>query len=105
MFRKAFKVAYSFGSGGGGAHHWVFLKAMQGTSVGRGLPPTLPFTLSPEDRKAFMRQLVADLISRKGGGDTGGGEGGATTATGPITGYAGSTGQQGSDTSGGNLGT
>ena len=72
MFRKAFKVAYSFGSGGGGAHHWVFLKAMQGTSVGRGLPPTLPFTLSPEDRKAFMQQLAGDFLSRKSSGDTGG---------------------------------
>ncbi|MBM4300080.1 MAG: FecR domain-containing protein [Deltaproteobacteria bacterium] len=95
LFRKAFKVAYSFGSGGEGGR-WVFLKGMQGTSVGRGLPPTLPFTLSPEDRKAFMRQMVADLISRKGGGDTVGGA---------ITDYAGSTGQQGSDTPGGPLGS
>ena len=100
LFRKAFKVAYSFGSGGEGGHHWVFLKAMEGTSVGRGLPPTLPFLLTQEDRKAFMHQLVIDFRSRRGGGDTGGGEGGA----GSISGYTGSTGQHGSDTSGVNLG-
>ena len=104
LFRKAFKVAYSFGSESGGGHHWVFLKGMQGTSVGRGLPPTLPFTLSQEDRKAFMHQMAGDFLSRRGGGDTGGGEGGATTTTGATTSYAGFTGQQGSDTSGGNLG-
>ena len=37
LFRRAFKVAYSFGSGGAGGQHWVFLKAMQGTTVGLGL--------------------------------------------------------------------
>ena len=100
LFRKAFKVAFSFGPGGGGTHHWVFLQAMQGTSVGQGLPPTLPFNLSPEDRKAFMRQMVINFISHRGGGDTGGGESGGTS-----TGYTWSTGQHGSDTSGGNLGS
>ena len=103
LSRRAFKLAYSFGPPG--SHNSVLLRNMQGTSVGKGMTPTMPYTLSPEDRKAFMRQLVADLISRKGGGDTGGGEGGAATPGGAITGYAGSTGQQGSDTPGGNLGS
>ena len=35
--QRAFKVAYDFGSGGGGSH-WVTLKDMQGTTVARGLP-------------------------------------------------------------------
>ncbi|MDO9070724.1 MAG: FecR family protein, partial [Deltaproteobacteria bacterium] len=96
LFRKAFKAAYSFGPEGGGAHHWVFLQAMQGTTVGQGLPPIPFFTLTPEDRKVFMRQLVIDFISHKGGGDTGSGEGGAITPTGAHTGDGGSTGQQGS---------
>ena len=105
LSRRAFKLAYSFGSGDGGGRVWVFLKNKQGTSVGKGLTPTMPFTITQEDWKVFMRQMVADLISRKGGGDTGGGEGGATTPGGAITGYAGSTGQQWSDTPGGNLGS
>ncbi len=40
--------------GVGGA---VDLKDMQGTVVGRGLPPTLPFIITEEDRQLFMRRL------------------------------------------------
>lgn len=59
LFRKAFKVAFSFGSGAGGGNQWVFLNNMQGTTVARGLPPTLPYGLSSQDRDMFMRQLTA----------------------------------------------
>ena len=57
LFRRAFKVAYSFGSGAGGGNQWVFLNNMQGTTVARGLPPTLPYGLSDQDREMFMHQL------------------------------------------------
>ncbi len=56
LFRRAFKVAYSFGSGAGGGG-WVFLNNMQGTTVARGLPPTLPYALSDQDREMFLHQL------------------------------------------------
>jgi hypothetical protein len=80
MFRRAFKVAYSFGSGAGGGG-WVFLNNMQGTTVARGLPPTLPYALSSQDRELFMQQLIAtaptdakifqDLSLARGGSGTG----------------------------------
>ena len=57
LFRKAFKVAFSFGSGTEGGNQWVFLNKMQGTTVARGLPPTLPYGLSDQDREMFMGQL------------------------------------------------
>jgi FecR protein len=53
-FLKAFKVAYAWNSG---SSQWVFLNDMQGTTVARNMPPTAPFTLTPEDRLLFMRQL------------------------------------------------
>jgi len=80
LFRRAFKVAYSFGSGAGGGG-WVFLNNMQGTTVARGLPPTLPYALSSQDRELFMQQLIAnaptdaktyqDLSLARGGSGTG----------------------------------
>ena len=90
LFRKAFTVAYSFGSGGGGGR-WVFLKGMQGTSVDRGMPPTAPFAVSPADQKAFMNQLAGGLTSRKSGGDSGGGSvtGGGTSGSGSESGTGG----------------
>ncbi|OGR27233.1 MAG: hypothetical protein A2139_12645 [Desulfobacca sp. RBG_16_60_12] len=85
--RRAFKVAFAFGPPG--SHNSVLLKDMQGTMVGRGLPPTLPFTVTAEDQKQFMNQLSYGLLSREkeqgsgssgssadsvtGGGVTGGG--------------------------------
>lgn len=53
-FLKAFKVAYAWNSG---SSQWVLLNDMQGTTVARNMPPTAPFTLTPEDRLLFMRQL------------------------------------------------
>jgi hypothetical protein len=60
---RAFKLAYSFGSEGGAGNRWVLLKGMQGTTVARGLPPTLPYELTSQDRDSFMRQLTS-LIPR-----------------------------------------
>ncbi len=82
LFRRAFKVAYSFGSGGGG-QHWVFLKAMQGTTVGRGLPPSAVFTVTPAMQNSFMQKF-----STLGGsmGPSGGATGGGITAGVPDSG-------------------
>jgi hypothetical protein len=55
--RRAFKAAFSFGPPG--SHNSVLLKDMQGTMVRAGLPPTIPFTITAEDRKQFMNQLSA----------------------------------------------
>ncbi|MEJ2671359.1 MAG: FecR family protein [Deltaproteobacteria bacterium] len=101
LSRKASKVAYSFKTGPG-AGRWVFLKRMQGTAVSRGLPPTLPFSITKEDRQLFMQQMVVSQVSRKTGGDSGG-EGGAVTtgtATGSAAGASGPTGGETSDTVG-----
>ena len=57
LFRRAFKVAYSFGSGGAGGQHWVFLNAMQGTTVGRGLPPSAVFAVTPAMKNSFMQHV------------------------------------------------
>lgn len=43
----------------------VELKTMEGTTVQRGLPPTLAFGISPEDRKLFMSQLASGALSSK----------------------------------------
>jgi hypothetical protein len=97
LLRRAFKVAYSFGPGTGGPHHWVFLKNMQGTSVGRGLPPTLPFSITSEDQKQFKNQLSYGLTMRKrdqGSGSTSG----SGSASGSDSGKGG-----GSGTGGGGL--
>ncbi len=40
----------------------------QGTLVGSGLPPTLPFEIGPEDRKLFMHHFDIALIQKPGGG-------------------------------------
>ena len=74
LFRRAFTVAYSFGAGGEKGQHWVFLKAMQGTTVARGLPPSAVFDVTPAMKDSFMK-LFSTLGSRGPGGDsaTGGG--------------------------------
>jgi hypothetical protein len=64
-FKKADKIAFSFGSA------TVDLKDMQGTRVTRGLPPTLPFTITAEDRQMFMRQLNNGLVGRAAQAGTG----------------------------------
>ena len=58
LFLKAFKVAYSMGSWNDGSSRWVLLQDMQGTTVARNLPLTIPFGLTPQDRMQFMRQLT-----------------------------------------------
>ena len=58
LFLKAFKVAYSRGSWNDGSSRWVLLQDMQGTTVARNLPPTIPFGLTPQDQMLFMRQLT-----------------------------------------------
>lgn len=62
LFRKASKVALSFGQG------YVDLGNMQATSVSRGMPPTLPYGISNEDRQMFMRQMVVSTLGLPGGG-------------------------------------
>jgi hypothetical protein len=73
LFRRAFKLAYSFGSGDGGGQHWVFLKAMQGTTVGRGQPPGPVFAVTPDMMNSFMQQF--SKLGRGGPGGSGGGSG------------------------------
>ncbi|MBU4447374.1 MAG: FecR family protein [Proteobacteria bacterium] len=103
LFRRAFKVAYSFGSGGAGGQHWVFLKAMQGTSVGLGLPPSAVFAVTPAMKSSFM-DLFSTLGSRGpgGGGATGGG--GVTAGVGASGGAGGIPGGGGAVPSSGFLG-
>lgn len=43
----------------------VCLNPMEGTVVERGLPPTLPFEITPGEREMFMRQLGAGPQSAK----------------------------------------
>lgn len=62
LFRKAAKVAYSFGNA------FVDLQDHQGTTVYGGFPPTLPFTITDQDRQQFMRQLSGNVLGRSGGG-------------------------------------
>ena len=59
QFLKTFKVAYASIPWNQASGKWVFLEDMQGTVVGRDLPPTLPYTLTPQDRDLFMRSLTA----------------------------------------------
>ncbi len=92
LFQRAFKVAFSFGPGGN--EHCVFLHKLEGTTVDRGLPPTMPYKISMEDWKGFLKQMVSGLNLCRRSDDitettcqTGGGPGGAGTAMGTIGGY------------------
>ena len=87
LLRRAFKVAYSFGSSAGGGNQWVFLNNMQGTTVARGLPPTLPYGLSSQDRDMFMHQLDAPASTGLRS-DQGQVIARSSTATGPAQGVA-----------------
>ena len=62
LSRKALKMAYSFGPPG--SSNSVLLRGMQGTSVGKGLPPTLPFSITQEDKKAFTPAEVGALAAQ-----------------------------------------
>jgi len=99
LSRRAFKIAFSFGSGA--SHNTVLLRDMQATSVGQNLPPTLPFTITPQDRQAFMGQMASGLTSIKsGGGSASGSQSGGGGS--PSSGGAGSS---GSSSSGGGSGS
>jgi len=85
LFRKAAKVAFSFGKG------YVDLGNMQATTVTRGMPPTLPYGISNEDRQMFMRQMIVTILGPQssgggsagsGGGSAGGGSGGGSASSG-----------------------
>jgi hypothetical protein len=65
LFNRVSKIAFAFGRAS------VMLHKMQGTVVARGLPPTMPFEVSPQDQKQFMQQLVTGLVARKRGKDAG----------------------------------
>jgi hypothetical protein len=78
LFQKAFKVAFSFGPITDTGSRWVFLKAMQATTVARDLPPTLPYGISIQDRELFMRQLTNIAPQLGSRGFQGGGQGFAT---------------------------
>ena len=95
QFRRAAKVAFAWGGGGG---QFVTLRDMQGTTVGRGLPPTLPFTISAEDRKQFMNQMISGLVSRKSGQGSGSG---STAGSGSGSGGGGSSSGTGTAGTGG----
>jgi hypothetical protein len=62
LFLKAVKVAFSWNSGSG---QWVLLGDMQGTTVARNLPPTMPFHITPQDQILFMRQLTTYISTQK----------------------------------------
>ena len=66
LFLKAFKVAFSTGSWNNGSSRWVLLQDMQGTTVDRNLPPTLPFGITAQDQKLFLRQLSTYTARRPG---------------------------------------
>jgi hypothetical protein len=70
LFLKAFKVAYSFGPVNDKSGRWVFLKDMQGTTVDRNLPPTLPYAITSQDRDLFMHQLTTSAQVSKASQDT-----------------------------------
>ncbi|MGA9754640.1 MAG: FecR family protein [Desulfobaccales bacterium] len=100
--QRAFKVAYSFGSEGEGGHHWVFLKEMFGTTVGQGLPPTLPYKISLQDMQNFMQLMnIGVNICRRN--NSGSGESGGGAPSDPISGCAATTGDPGT-ADGGSLG-
>ena len=67
LFRRAFKLAYAWG---GNTQAGVLLQAMQGTTVERGMPPTLPFAITPQDRQSFMNHLATGLTNRLGTGSS-----------------------------------
>jgi hypothetical protein len=93
--QKAFKVAFSFGSTPGS--HWVFLKQMQGTSVRAGLPPTLAWTISDEDKRHFIEQMGIGLNICRRNPETAEEETGGGPPSETITGCAPTTGLSGSD--------
>ena len=97
LFRRAAKIAFSWGSGG----HWVTLGDMQGSTVGRGMPPTLPFVITAQDQQQFMNQMSSGMLGRSGGQGTGTVTGGGGASTGGLTGGSTTGGTSGGTTGGG----
>ncbi len=93
MFKRVSKIAFSFGRAS------VLLYAMQGTMVARGLPPTLPFQVSAEERKQFMGQMATGLTSRKGKDAGAGSQASKGGGSGGGSGSGSSSGSSGSDSS------
>ncbi len=108
--QRADKIAFGSTSGSGffPPGSFVDLQSMQGTTVQGNLPPTLPFTITPQDQQQFMNQLAGGLLSRhrsggagnggtggSGGGMAGGGNGGTEGAGGGLTGGTGNGGAGG----------
>ena len=62
LFRKAAKVALSFGKGYVDLHDW------QGTTVARNMTPTVPYGITKQDREMFMRQMVVSTLGPQGSG-------------------------------------
>ena len=60
-FRRAEKTALAFGKA------FLDLNSMQGSVVARGLPPTLPFSLTDQDRQLFDRGMQSGPQGRSGG--------------------------------------
>jgi len=80
QFQRAFKVAFAFGPGHGGNHHWVLLNKLQGTTVAAGLPPTLAFNFSKKDWEGFLQQMAVGVpVSWQSDGITGAGIASGTT--------------------------
>jgi uncharacterized membrane protein YgcG len=80
LFRRAFKLAYSFGSEGESGRRWVFLKGMQGVSVRRGLLPGPIFAVTPDMKNSFLQRF--SNLSKGGPGGSGGVGGGAISGGG-----------------------
>ena len=61
--RRAFKAAFTFGPAN--SPNSVTLGPMQGTTVSRGLPPTLAFSITPQDQKQFFNQMSFGVLGRQ----------------------------------------
>jgi hypothetical protein len=91
----------------------VNLGNMEGTMVQSGFPPTLPFTLTDQDKQFFINKLQVPATGAGGQGGAGGGGGGTNFAagssgTGPGSQWGGTSGTGGTggpDPGGGTLGS
>jgi hypothetical protein len=58
-FKRAEKTAFAFGPA------FVDLDSMHGSVVARGLPPTLAFAITDQDRQLFMGQMQHGIMGRR----------------------------------------
>jgi hypothetical protein len=93
-FKRAHKVAFSFGPASVDCHD------MQGTTVFAGLPPTVVFKVTLDDQKVFMGQMVTGLTSRKSGTDSGTGTAAQASSGGGSSSGSSSTGGTGTEAPG-----